>query len=179
MKKLFLIILAAICFLAPGLAKAVSIKVSPPEVKIETTAGFIEKEITIENPGTNVALFEVYLDNFSDFVKINPESFILESGKSKKVVLEVKPKEAGVFSGMISVVAKPLSEKEFKANAGVKIPLEIRILEKKSEIWIASVLRNFNKFVKNQPALVYALSIIIILSFFVFLFFRIKNKKRT
>lgn len=166
------LIITIICFTAPVFVEAASIKVKPPEVKIETSSDFFQKEIIIENPGSNVALFEAYLDNFYDFVKIKPESFILEGGKSEKVILEVRGKEAGVFSGMISVVAKPLSEREFKANAGVKIPLEIRILEKSSEVWLASVLNS----IKNNQWLIYILVIVVILSLMSVLFLRKKKQ---
>ncbi|MBI2054316.1 MAG: hypothetical protein HYT36_03205 [Candidatus Staskawiczbacteria bacterium] len=174
MKK-FLLILIIICFLSANSAKAVSIKASPSEIKIETASDLTRKEIIIENPGNSVALFELYLDNFSDFVKIKPESFILEGGKSQKVILEIKNKETGVFSTMISVVAKPLSEREFKANAGVKIPLEIRILENKSEFWLASIFKNFEGLFKNQKSLIYIFSIIFIL--FLLGLLMIKKKK--
>lgn len=168
-----IIILIIIFFLAAGSAGAVSIKVNPSEIKIEAGVdNLTEKEIIIENPGKNVDLFEVYADDFSDWIKINPESFILEGGNSQKVILEIKNKETGVFSTTMSVVAKPLSEREFKANAGVKIPLEIRISENKSNIWLASVLEKFMIIFKNQQNLIYIFSIVFILSFFAFLFAR-------
>lgn len=162
MKKI-LLILIIVSFLAANSVQAVAVKVNPSEIKIETSANLTEKEIIIENPGNNVALFEVYLDNFSDWVKVKPESFILESGKSQKVTLEIKNKETGVFFTTISVIAKPLAEREFKANAGVKIPLEVRVSEKKAELWLASILGNFGRLLKNQRDLVYILSIIFIL----------------
>lgn len=176
--KKILPILIIISFLATNSVQAVAVKVNPSEIKIEANAGVLtEKEIIIENPGENVALFEVYPDNFSDWIKVRPESFILESGKSQKVILEIKNKEIGVFSTMISVVAKPLSEREFKANAGVKIPLEIRTSEKKSELWLASILGNFGRLFKNQQDLIYILSIIFILVLFGLLMVRKKKAK--
>ena len=170
-----ILILAAIFLFTASSVIAVSIKVSPSEVKIETNASLTKKEIIIENPGNSVALFEVYLDNFFDWVKIKPESFILEGGKSQKVILEIKNKETGIFSTTISVVAKPLSEREFKANAGVKIPLEIRISEEKAGFWSASLLENFKRLFGNQQNLIYILIIIVILVLFGLLM--VKNKK--
>ena len=162
-KNLLILILIIISFFAVNSVKAVSVKVKPSEVKVETSASLFKKEITIENPGNSVALFEVYLDNFSDWVKINPESFILEAGKSQKVILEIENKETGVFFTTISVVAKPLSEREFKANAGVKIPLEIRISEKSANLWLASLSENFKKLFGNQQNLIYIFGVILIL----------------
>lgn len=174
-KNLLILILIIISFSVANSVEAVSIKVSPSEVKIETSASLTKKEITIENPGNNVALFEVYLDNFFDWVKINPGSFVLEGGKSQKVNLEIENKESGVFFTTISVVAKPLSEREFKANAGVKIPLEIRVSEKKANFWMASVLGNFKELLKNQQSLIYIFGVILILVLFGLLMK--KNKK--
>ncbi len=176
MKLKFKIILILTSIFLAATANASALKITPSEVKLDAVFGKTEqKTITIENPGSDVALFEVYLDNFSDWVKIKPESFILEAGKSQKVILEIKKKEIGVFSTTISVVAKPLSEREFKANAGVKIPLEIRISEKKAEPWLASILENFKRLFDNQQNLIYIFSIISILVLFGLL--TAKNRK--
>lgn len=174
-KNLLILILIIISFLTANSVEAVSIKVSPSEIKIETSANLTKKEIIIENPGNSVALFEVYLDNFSDWIKIKPESFILEAKKSQKAILEIESKETGVFFTTISVVAKPLSEREFKANAGVKIPIEVRVSEKKSNFWMASVLENFKGLFKNQQSLIYIFGVILILILFGLLIG--KNKK--
>lgn len=125
-KTIFLTL--AVFFLIANSVQAIAIKIQPSEIKIEAEAGVLgEKEIIVENPDNNIALYEVYVDNFSDWIKIKPESFTLESGESQKVILQIKNKEAGIFSTMLSVVAKPLSERKFKADSGVKIPLKIKI----------------------------------------------------
>ncbi|MEK7658954.1 MAG: hypothetical protein AAB352_03770 [Patescibacteria group bacterium] len=174
MVKKYILILVAIFIFAASYAGAVSIKVSPSEIKIKTGTNSVKKEITIENPGNNVALFEVYVDNFSDWIKINPESFILNGGKSQKVALEIKNKETGIFSTMVSVVAKPLSDKEFSAAAGVKIPLEITFSEKGAGVFAASVLDSFSRIYKNQKYLIFLFLII----FIVFIFFAIIRLKK-
>lgn len=157
-------ILIIIFLLVANFVEAVAVKVSPSEIKIEANAGVLtEEEIIIENPGNNVALFEVYLDNFSDWIKTQPESFILESGKSQKVILEVKSEEIGVFLTMISVVAKPLSERKFKANSGVKIPLEIRVAQREKVNFLASVSQSFIDFFKSKNS-IYFFSIVLILA---------------
>lgn len=175
MKKFFPILIITF-FLVANFVEAVAVKVKPSEIKIEAEVGVLTKEeIIIENPDNNVALFEVYLDNFSDWIKIKPGSFILESKKSQKVVLEIKNQETGIFSTTVSVVAKPLSERQFKANSGIKIPLEIKISEERAGFWLASILRSFGKLAENQQNLIYISSIIFILVLFGLLARR-KNK---
>lgn len=167
-------ILIIIFFLTANFVEAVAVKVNPSEIKIEANADLTKKEIIIENPGNNVALFEVYPDNFSDWIRIEPESFILESGKSQKVILEIKNKEIGIFSTMISVVAKPLSEREFKANAGVKIPLEIRIAQREKLNFLAAISQSIKIF-REPKNLIFIFIIILILTLAGIL---IKRKKR-
>lgn len=143
-----IIILALIVFLlAANSVQAIAVKIQPSEIEIETKPDIlIQEEIIIENPDNNVALYEVYVDNFSDWIKIKPESFTLESGGLQKIILKIKNKETGIFSTMISVVARPLSERKFKAGSGVKIPLKIKISKSgvnrisNSLIWILYII---------------------------------------
>lgn len=141
MRKLLLILLIlAICFFSIDFALAVAVKVRPAQMQMEARPGILaKKEITVENPGNNVALFEVYADDFSERIKLRPESFTLQPGEQQKVVLEVKSQETGIFSTMVSVLAKPLSGRKFRANSGVKIPLQVRISEKKTNMFLASL----------------------------------------
>jgi len=163
MRKI-LLILIIISFLAANSVQAVAVKVKPSEIKIEANAGVLfEQEIIIENPGENVALFEVYLDNFSNWIKAKPESFVLESGEVQKVILEIKNEEIGVFSTMISVVAKSLSERKFKANSGVKIPLEIRLTQKERSKFLAAISQNIKRFLDTNN-LTFVFSIILVLA---------------
>jgi len=163
MKKI-LLILILFSLLAGGFVRAVAVKVRPSKIEAEIKAGVLsEREILVENPDNNVAFFEVYPDNFSDWIKAKPESFILEGGESQKVVLEIENKETGVFLTMISVVAKPLSERQFKTNSGIKIPLEIRVSEREGLYFLA----NISQFLKSPlgfKAIIYILSFFLILA---------------
>jgi len=160
--KRFIVILIAFSFLTPCLSQAAAVKIKPSEIKIDINAGvLVEEEIIIENPGVDVSLFEVYLDNFSEWIKINPESFILESGESQKVILEIENHETGIFSAMISVVAKPLSERKFRANAGVKIPLEIRITQGERLNFSAAIFQSMREFLSFKNS-IFILGIVLI-----------------
>lgn len=170
MKKSLIIVLAIACLFTWGFAKAVALKVSPAELKIQTNSGLASsKEIVVTNPDNNVAFLSVYPDEFSDLIKIKPESFILESGQSQKVVISAKSQQIGVFSTYISVVAKPLGEQKLKANSGVKIPIEIRISNNKNGgIFLAS-LANFLE--KDIPVWILILVLGAITIFFLAWFF--------
>lgn len=153
-----LIILAITFSLIAFSAQAIAVKVFPSELEIKANPGVLTKEeIMVKNPGENVALYEVYVDNFSDWIKIEPESFILESKKSKKVTLEVKNNEEGIFSTTVSVVAKPLSERKFKANSGIKIPFKVKISEREGRFLAA-----ISKFFKEK-SLIYVISLTLFL----------------
>lgn len=176
-KTIFLTL--AVFFLIANSAQATAIKIQPSEIKIEAEAGvLVEKKIIVENPDNNVALYEVYVDNFPNWIKIKPESFTLESGGSQKVVLKIQNQETGIFSTMLSAVARPLSERKFKAGSGVKVPLEIKIFKTNQEIFAAAIFRTIiNKISTNF--LIWILYIFFSCFLLSILFLRKKRKLRT
>lgn len=129
-----------------GFVQAITLKVSPAEINIKASPGFlIEKEMVVSNPGDNAAIFEVYTDSFSEWIKIKPASFNLESGASKRVNIAVKNREEGLFSTNISVLARPLGEKQFKTNSGVKIPLTVSVSHQGADVFLASLFNMLEK----------------------------------
>jgi len=166
-----LILLLIFSLFPCSLVKAVGIQVFPPELKIEAKKRDpIEKDIIIKNPGNDVTLYEIYVDDFSDWIAPNVSSFILEGKESKKVTLVGKGKETGVFLTNVSIVAKPLLEGEFRVNAGVKIPLDIRIveIEGRRKMFLAFVSDILNKEIKIKLSF-FILSLIFVLSFLIFI----------
>jgi len=159
-----------------GFVFAIGLKVKPNELNMQGTMGsVVRREIVVENPDNNVALFEVYPDNFSDWILVKPASFTLESGKSQKVILEVKAKETGVFFTDISVVAKPLADSRLAVNSGVKIPCHITISER-AGAFTAFLAGFWNK--KIAPIIILGL-ILLVVFFLFFVFWRRKNQKMT
>ncbi|MFH1894327.1 MAG: hypothetical protein ABH813_00255 [Patescibacteria group bacterium] len=153
MKKNFLIPIIFLFFTA-DFVQAAAIKVFPSEVKIKTESGVLAKgEITVENPTEDITLYEVYADDFSDWILPKPESFFLKAREKQRVVLEIKNKDKGVFLTYLSVVAKPLSERKFKIDSGVKIPLEIRISEGEEGFLLAKISQNFIDFLKSKNSI--------------------------
>ncbi len=177
MNKRYLIgfLILVLAFSWAGLANAVGIKVTPSEIKVEAKLGqVIEKNITIENPGQDVVLYEIYADDFLEWLKFKPASFILESKEIKNVQLGIKGKEPGIFLTTISVVAKPLSESGFKMNSGIKIPLEIIISQEDSKISMASI----SLFFSEQFSVTYlvGVAVVILLIYLVIVFFKRKKE---
>ncbi len=157
---------------------ASALKVTPSSLDFDFAIGKTEEKIvTVENPSSNVALFEAYPDDFLDEIKVDPASFTLNPGEKMVVSVLADFKEEGVYVTALSVVSKPLSQREFSANAGVKIPMEIKVAEKKSDFWLASLSESFGKLFENQRDLVYILSIITLLVLLLLLIRRNKTAK--
>jgi Flp pilus assembly protein TadB len=83
--------------------------------------------IKVSNPSSDVAVFEVYPDDFAAAIKAIPSSFTLESGSEKYVTLAVKTAQEGRLSTLLSVVGRPLASNAFQAGSGVKVPLAITV----------------------------------------------------
>jgi hypothetical protein len=119
-----------IFLLTTTVVHAVGVSVVPSKLKVESTINEIKKiQITIKNPSSKVSIYDVYADDFQSWIALEPSSFTLEAGETKKVALSIKPQQQGIFSTNISVVARPLSPREFQANSGVKVSLQIKVSE--------------------------------------------------
>lgn len=126
--KRTLIVIASL--ILPAVVLAAGIEVSPEKLEFELTGGKAKtEEITVANPTADVQLFEVYPDDFTQAIKANPESFTLEAGGRKKVLITLDPRRisGAAISTNISVLGKPLAESGVRVNTGVKIPVSARI----------------------------------------------------
>lgn len=170
----FLLFIVFLWFAIP--IKAIGLKVFPAEIKLEVGLGeAVKQEINIENPAPEVALYEVYSDEFGDWLEIAPQSFVLEQGQSKKAIVKLIAREKGIFSTNISVVAKPLSQQRFLANSGIKISFELKVSEKKGMAFLA-FLQGFLEKKIPLTYLFYLIGVSILVGVFIF-FFRKKMLK--
>jgi len=133
MKKFFVPVFV---LLFPILSQAAGIQVSPSRMDFAVEVNKTEsKELVVLNPTADVQIFEVYPDEFSEIIKANPASFVLEAGARKTVTVTVKPFTKGntsrILSTNLSVVGKPFAEARLQANTGVKIPITITAAAKK------------------------------------------------
>jgi hypothetical protein len=155
MKLKFKIILIFAGIFLTANVSASALKITPSSVHLEGVSGKTEQKIiTIENPGSDVALFEVYIDDFSDWISVNPTSFTLNPGEKREVLISANSRNQGIYATALSVVSKPLSSRKLQANAGAKVPLEIKINASPSRIsLLASVGQNLKIiFSKNNFA---------------------------
>ncbi len=128
LKKYISFLLIGLALMASGFVNAASLKVSPAEINIVMVVGETgQAQLTVENPANDVAIYEVYADDFSDWIIISPASFILESQAKKEVLVQFESDEQGVFSTDISVVAKPMTDSKITTNSGIKIPLQVNV----------------------------------------------------
>jgi len=114
-----------------AMAQAAGIQVAPARLDFQTSPEkAASQNLTIINPTADVQLFEVYTDDFTELIKAVPTSFTLEAGAKKIVSITVdaagqKQKANESLSTNLSVVGKPLADKQLSVGTGVKIPLTI------------------------------------------------------
>jgi hypothetical protein len=133
MKIVFLFAGAVFVFM-PLSVSALGISAIPSKVLVTSTVHQPEyKALTLKNPSQEAAIFDVFIEDFQEIVRVEPRNFLLESNQKKTVQVVVLPQEAGVFSTDISVVARSLSAQSFKGGTGLKIPLVIQAEEASSQ----------------------------------------------
>lgn len=126
-----LVILSALAL--PSLASAVGLSVTPDRLDIVAHPGSATRvELTVTNPSPRVAFFESYPDDMESIIKVAPESWTLESGASRKIVVVVSPNDVGRYRTTLSIVARPIEDAGVAPGSGVKIPVSIVAEEKKS-----------------------------------------------
>lgn len=138
-------------FTLPMSASVAGLSISPARLDFTVDdGGQASQNIMVMNPTSDVMVFEVYADEFSDVISLRPESFTLESGGRKKVSVMIdassspafsapsfqkitspfppsfqKRGPGGVLSTNISVVGKALAENKINIAAGAKLPIAI------------------------------------------------------
>ncbi len=130
MKLRFLIVIGLLIIRA-NFAYAAGIEVSPAKLDIDAKKTSVE--LIVANPTADVQIFQVYADDFEDQIKLSPQSFTLESGARKVVVVTIAAsfanlKQDGVFATNISIIGKPLAEGTFSVATGVKVPITVNLM---------------------------------------------------
>jgi len=150
------------------LTKAAGLAVTPAKVNLEMTTGQ-EKNVSleVENTSSNVNLYDVWLDDEFNFIKITPQSFTLESGEKKKINLIITGERELSLATTISIIGRPLGIQEFNLTPGIKIPLSISIAPQQKKL--------INEY------LIYTILSLMVLTVVVWLIIltRLKTKKKT
>lgn len=132
--------------LLPQSAGASGIAVSPAKLEIFAALGkSATSQMWVKNPGTEVQIFEVYADEFAEFLDVNPNSFTLEPQEQRSVAVRLNEKfwnhsraRSQILQTELSVLSLPLKDLPggFTANAGVKIPVTLEVRDaKKNPPW--------------------------------------------
>ena len=135
MKKIIYLFLstAFFVFVPAKTFHAGGLQVTPEKIDlIHNDLSPASAKLLIVNPTTNVQFFEVSADEFTEKIKINPESFTLEAGMRKEVIVSEqnlkKEKTGSVLTTNLSIISKPMSENKLNVGAGIKIPITIKIV---------------------------------------------------
>jgi hypothetical protein len=168
-QKFKLLILSLTIFAAANASfvRASGIQVSPSELELALTDKTASQtQLVVANPTANVQLLEIYPDAYETLLKINPASFTLEAGERKTVTITAQANKTQSPTGQVlatnlSIIAKPLSDKDLTIGAGVKIPIRVTFHKPPSD--------NYTFYVTGA-----ALLVIIVISILIILI----NKKR-
>jgi len=127
MKRILIFIFTIIgCLLLTDLALAVSVGVKPKELNLKATIGMsAETELLIVNTGIEPAFYQIYPDDFTKKITVQPSDFRLEPNGNQIVSIIVKSWKPEKSVTNLSVVARPLNIQGLSANPGVKVPLVI------------------------------------------------------
>lgn len=132
-------IISIISLLLPSPAYAAGLSITPARLDFTVTnAKTVSQTLIVTNPTANVLVFEVYPDEFDNVIKVQPESFTLESGGRKEVLISVKTDRRALsentnLATTLSVTGTALAEGKVNVTAGAKIPVSITNVPKKPQ----------------------------------------------
>ena len=141
---------------------AIGVSANPPHLELN---GELSAEITVANPSRDVAVFNVYPDEFKEIIKVSPASFVLEGGDEKRVKVTISPLERGKFETTLSIVSEPLLKSSFNASSGLKIPLVFTV--EKSQKSLALIA-------ESLPPGIRAMGIAVFFGLIILLFFLVR-----
>lgn len=148
-------------------AQAAGLQLQPTEIKVDVYEQAVQTKLTVSNPAKEIQLFEIYADDAVETIDINPQTFTLESGARKEILITIKPtKTPAITHTNLSVISHPFAIENFAINSAAKVPLTIRQMENKAQA-------------PTQPLfdLKYLLALIILGLIIYIIILQLKNKK--
>lgn len=117
-------------FFFPALpAQAAGLQLQPTAIKVDVYDQIVQSKLVVSNPAKEIQLFEIYADDATDIIEINPQTFTLEAGARKEVLLKIKPQaNTSIINTNLSVISHPFSIENFAINSAAKIPITINQL---------------------------------------------------
>lgn len=139
MRTQFSVGFALVCLLVGFVfaAHAAGLEVAPPRIDMRVSSQAVTSRLRIFNPTSDVQLFTVSLDQNLEGLSIRPQSFTLEAGASTEVQVVAQPLSKRIFSGAISIVARPLAGPASEVGGGVKVPIAIEYAT--ATVWYAEL----------------------------------------
>lgn len=111
-KKILIVTLTV--FLAPLWVLAAGLSVSPGALEFKIVAGEkASQTLVVANPTADVLVFEVYPDEYEELINITPQSFTLESG-ARKEVLVTADAHSPSFKKRKVLTGEPVEPQNFK-----------------------------------------------------------------
>ncbi len=126
-------------------AQAIGLSITPASLSITTQENEpASAAMQVANPSREVAMFEVYPEDFDGLIVPIPSRFTLQSGESRTVFIKVIPKQEGLYSTNLSLVARPLIDPILGIGSGVKLPIRVEITKSTSRNNLTGILvQNF------------------------------------
>lgn len=133
MKKLFVKLLFFSLVFFPLGVKAVGVSVSPSSLEV-IYPDKESSELIIKNISLEPITVYVYVDDYKEEIKVNPNEINLLPDELTRVNLDYSfsQKEKAALATHISVVSKAVDKKSFNAASGLKIPIAINI---NKQVW--------------------------------------------
>jgi len=110
--------------------EAAGLSVSPSNLSFSFKQGETNQQsFWVENISDKPALVSIYADTLNENFKFQPDTFRLDPKAKKKVLVSLSLKSKGLFTTNISIVGADLNRREFNVATGIKLPVNIHVLE--------------------------------------------------
>ena len=113
-------------FSMPFIAFAIGISATPATLAMKTAVG---KEgiarFVVSNPSKEVGLFEAYPEEFEESITLIPQTFVLEAGERREVIVRGKRRETGIIRTAIAIEARALGLSSLGVGGGVRLPFSL------------------------------------------------------
>ena len=126
-RRLVVALITSSLFVASNVA-AVGVAVRPTQLDLAAkTMRSEEGEFVVINVDEMPAIYQVAVDNWSNHVRFDANSFELQPGESRLVKFTVIFYNAGEFKTDISITARPLGSSGLTTMGGVKLPVVFQV----------------------------------------------------
>jgi hypothetical protein len=159
-KLLILILLVSSFFVASNQLLAAGLLVTPDKMEVQTIVKeSVSQDIYIKNISQGPVIYNLYSDELTDQINIQPNFIRLEPKEIQKIRVRVKPSKVGLYLTNIVVLAQDLNRRQFNAAAGAKVPLKIDVLPSP----VSFFQKNFFWVIIGISVVILALDILIII----------------